>query len=77
MGRGTCGRIVPDGLWEIARPLIPEQRHGRGAAEHGSAEARVARLAHRFVLWLLADLYGSLVDQPGATDLIMQETSTP
>ncbi|MFF4309692.1 IS5 family transposase [Streptomyces sp. NPDC001507] len=25
-GRGTWSWIVPDGLWEIARPLIPEQR---------------------------------------------------
>ncbi|MCL8015862.1 hypothetical protein [Streptomyces sp. AS02] len=27
-----------------------------------------------FVVWLLADLYDTLVDQPGATDLIMQDT---
>ena len=26
MGRGTRSWIVPDGLWEIARPLIPEDR---------------------------------------------------
>lgn len=26
MGRGAWSRIVPDGLWEIAKPLIPEQR---------------------------------------------------
>ncbi|MFF7098201.1 IS5/IS1182 family transposase, partial [Streptomyces rubradiris] len=26
MGRGTWSWIVPDGLWEIAKPLIPEQR---------------------------------------------------
>lgn len=26
MGRGTWSWIVPDGLWEIARPLIPEDR---------------------------------------------------
>ncbi len=26
MGRGTWSWIVPDGLWEIARPLIAEQR---------------------------------------------------
>ncbi|OSP43174.1 transposase, partial [Streptomyces sp. 13-12-16] len=23
MGRGTWSWIVPDGLWEIAKPLIP------------------------------------------------------
>ncbi|GAA3485622.1 hypothetical protein GCM10018966_101550 [Streptomyces yanii] len=26
MGRGTWSWIVPDGLWEITKPLIPEQR---------------------------------------------------
>lgn len=26
MGQGTWSWIVPDGLWEIARPLIPEER---------------------------------------------------
>jgi hypothetical protein len=26
MGRGTWSWIVPDGLWELARPLIPEDR---------------------------------------------------
>lgn len=26
MDRGTWSWIVPDGLWEIAKPLIPEQR---------------------------------------------------
>ncbi|GGR53888.1 hypothetical protein GCM10010282_53690 [Streptomyces roseolus] len=26
MGRGTWSRIVPDGLWEIAKPLIPPSR---------------------------------------------------
>ncbi|MER6365197.1 transposase [Kitasatospora sp. NPDC001527] len=26
MGRGTWSWIVPDGLWEIARPLIPPER---------------------------------------------------
>ncbi|WP_210590755.1 hypothetical protein [Streptomyces sp. GESEQ-35] len=31
-------------------------------------------LAHSFVVWLLADLYDTLVDQPGATDVIMQDT---
>jgi hypothetical protein len=29
---------------------------------------------HNFVLWLLADLFDSLVEQPGATDLLMRET---
>ncbi|MFE2104219.1 IS5/IS1182 family transposase, partial [Streptomyces sp. NPDC059468] len=24
MGRGTWSWIVPDGLWDIAKPLIPE-----------------------------------------------------
>ena len=31
-------------------------------------------LVHNFVLWLLADLFDSLVEQPGATDLLMRET---
>ncbi|EST17880.1 hypothetical protein M878_00035 [Streptomyces roseochromogenus subsp. oscitans DS 12.976] len=31
-------------------------------------------LAHNFVLWLLADLFDSLVEQPSATDLLMRET---
>ncbi|MEU6445017.1 hypothetical protein [Streptomyces sp. NPDC047046] len=31
-------------------------------------------LAHTFVLWLLADLVDSLAEQPGATDLLIQET---
>ncbi|MER7195651.1 hypothetical protein [Streptomyces flaveolus] len=31
-------------------------------------------LAHNFVLWLLADLFDSMVEQPGATDQLMQET---
>ncbi|WP_371652073.1 hypothetical protein [Streptomyces mirabilis] len=31
-------------------------------------------LVHNFVLWLLADLFDNLVDQPGATDLLMRET---
>ncbi|WP_327138215.1 hypothetical protein OG585_47445 (plasmid) [Streptomyces sp. NBC_01340] len=31
-------------------------------------------LVHNFVLWLLADLFDSLVEQPGATDQFMQET---
>ncbi|QTE02897.1 hypothetical protein S1361_36525 [Streptomyces cyanogenus] len=26
MGRGTWSWIVPDGLWELAKPLIPEDR---------------------------------------------------
>ncbi|WP_338775919.1 IS5 family transposase [Streptomyces sp. DG1A-41] len=26
MGRGTWSWIVPDGLWELARPLIPQER---------------------------------------------------
>ncbi|GAA2433587.1 hypothetical protein GCM10010421_23250 [Streptomyces glaucus] len=26
MGRGTWSRIVPDGLWEIAKPLIPPSK---------------------------------------------------
>ncbi len=26
MGRDTWSRIVPDGLWEIAKPLIPPSR---------------------------------------------------
>ncbi|MER5844502.1 IS5/IS1182 family transposase, partial [Streptomyces prasinus] len=26
MGRGTWSWIVPDGLWEIAKPLIPPSR---------------------------------------------------
>ncbi|MEV7891551.1 IS5/IS1182 family transposase, partial [Streptomyces sp. NPDC088357] len=26
MGRGTWSWIVPDGLWELARPLIPQDR---------------------------------------------------
>ncbi|MDT0393096.1 IS5/IS1182 family transposase, partial [Streptomyces sp. DSM 41921] len=26
MGRDTWSWIVPDGLWELARPLIPEDR---------------------------------------------------
>ncbi|MFD8625227.1 hypothetical protein ACFV4E_15240 [Streptomyces hygroscopicus] len=31
-------------------------------------------LVHNFVLWLLADLFDSLVEQPGATDQLMRET---
>lgn len=31
-------------------------------------------LVHNFVLWLLADLFDSLVEQPGAADQLMQET---
>ncbi|WP_346177251.1 hypothetical protein [Streptomyces cuspidosporus] len=31
-------------------------------------------LVHNFVLWLLADLFDSLVEQPGATDRLMRET---
>jgi hypothetical protein len=31
-------------------------------------------LVHNFVLWLLADLHDSLVEQPGATDQLMRET---
>ncbi|MFD4116895.1 hypothetical protein ACFWSJ_26025 [Streptomyces niveus] len=31
-------------------------------------------LVHSFVLWLLADLFDSLAEQPGAIDLIMRET---
>ncbi len=31
-------------------------------------------LMHNLVLWLLADLFDSVVEQPGATDLLMQET---
>ncbi|MEV7085629.1 hypothetical protein AB0O07_07010 [Streptomyces sp. NPDC093085] len=31
-------------------------------------------LVHSFVLWLLADLFDSLVERPGATDQLMQET---
>ncbi len=31
-------------------------------------------LVHDFVLWLLADLLDSLIEQPGATDQLMQET---
>ncbi|MBJ3813311.1 IS5/IS1182 family transposase, partial [Streptomyces flavofungini] len=26
MGQGTWSWIVPDGLWEIAKPLIPPSR---------------------------------------------------
>ncbi|MCK1823901.1 IS5/IS1182 family transposase, partial [Streptomyces sp. XM83C] len=26
MGRGTWSWIVPDGLWEIAKPLIPPSK---------------------------------------------------
>jgi hypothetical protein len=31
-------------------------------------------LVHTFVLWLLADLFDCLVEQPGATDRLMRET---
>ncbi|GAA2638511.1 hypothetical protein [Streptomyces axinellae] len=31
-------------------------------------------LVHTFVLWLLADLFDSVVEQPGATDQLMRET---
>ena len=31
-------------------------------------------LVHTFVLWLLADLYDSVVERPGTTDEIMRET---
>ncbi|MYZ37248.1 MULTISPECIES: hypothetical protein [unclassified Streptomyces] len=31
-------------------------------------------MVHNFVLWLLADLFDNLVEQPGATDLLMRET---
>lgn len=31
-------------------------------------------LVHSFVLWLLADLLDSMVEQPGATDSLMRET---
>ncbi|MBZ6284686.1 hypothetical protein [Streptomyces olivaceus] len=31
-------------------------------------------LAHNFVLWLLADLFDSMVEQPGATDQLMRKT---
>ncbi|MFF8868030.1 hypothetical protein ACF08B_39015 [Streptomyces sp. NPDC015139] len=31
-------------------------------------------LVHNFVLWLLADLFDSVVEQPGATDLLMRDT---
>ncbi|MGP4085559.1 hypothetical protein [Streptomyces sp. KR55] len=31
-------------------------------------------LVHNFVLWLLADLFDSLVEQPGATDQLMRKT---
>ncbi|MER5974405.1 hypothetical protein ABT112_32655 [Streptomyces sp. NPDC002055] len=31
-------------------------------------------LVHNFVLWLLADLFDSMVEQPGATDQLMRET---
>jgi len=31
-------------------------------------------LVHAFVVWLLADLYDSVVEQPGATDLLMSKT---
>ncbi|MDF3142699.1 MULTISPECIES: hypothetical protein [unclassified Streptomyces] len=30
-------------------------------------------VTHSFVVWLLADLYDTLVDRPGATDLVMQD----
>nr|WP_161558212.1 hypothetical protein [Streptomyces antimycoticus] len=31
-------------------------------------------LVHNFVLWLLADLFDSLAEQPGATDQLMRDT---
>ncbi|MFD5819349.1 hypothetical protein [Streptomyces sp. NPDC127038] len=31
-------------------------------------------VVHNFVLWLLADLFDSVVERPGATDEIMRET---
>ncbi|WP_143589927.1 hypothetical protein [Streptomyces africanus] len=31
-------------------------------------------LVHNFVLWLLPDLFDSLVEQTGATDQLMRET---
>lgn len=36
MGRGTWSWIVPDGLWEIAEPLIPPSR----ARPHADAASR-------------------------------------
>lgn len=41
--------------------------------QFGSVPPKEATV-HSFVVWLLADLYDTLVDQPGATDLIMQDT---
>ncbi|MFI1790848.1 hypothetical protein ACH40D_20800 [Streptomyces olivaceoviridis] len=41
--------------------------------QFGTIPAKEA-LVHNFVLWLLADLFDSLVEQPGATDLLMRET---
>ncbi|MFI1840125.1 hypothetical protein [Streptomyces olivaceoviridis] len=41
--------------------------------QFGTIPAKEA-LVHNFVLWLLADLFDSLVEQPGATDLLMRKT---
>ncbi|MER5699615.1 hypothetical protein ABT255_50385 [Streptomyces mirabilis] len=62
-------------------PMGHQRPHGRG---HGHGHHGLARPirddpiegspVHNFVLWLLADLFDSLVEQPGATDLLMRET---
>lgn len=41
--------------------------------QFGTIPAKEA-LVHNFVLWRLADLFDSMVEQPGATDLLMRET---
>ncbi|GAA1280628.1 MULTISPECIES: hypothetical protein [Streptomyces] len=49
---------------------------GRDAAawrdQYGAIPPQEA-LAHTFVLWLRADLYDLVAEQPGATDLLMRE----
>ena len=45
MGRGTWSWIVPDGLWEIAEPLIPPSKvrpQGGGRRRHGDREVLAA-----------------------------------
>lgn len=52
---------------------VAAQGH-RGLARPVRDDPTAGGLVHTFVLWLLADLFDNLVEQPGATDLLMSET---
>ncbi len=76
MGRGTWSWIVPDGLWEIAEPLIPPSKvRPQGGGTQDTPDGCAWRAlppcfgiskstAHRrFLIWSRAGVWGRLHEE--------------